>query len=655
MKRWGLAVSISAVVGMLGSARGQTTAPPPLEAYGRLPAAEAVALSADGSRLALVATDGDNRLIMAGDGKGKWYGRWPIGDHKLEDLEWADATHLLIYVRRAQTYSPSLTNRVELPYVLDLDVTKGKGELLFAHSTINAPWISGRLGVFKGADAAYGYYLNVTLANAHTGSRIEQSGSSFLDHDWPGLYKVNLETLAVTRVTEGSETVSNWVLDSKGQIVGSEYFESASGDWKLLSQGKALAKRSGSEGRIDLLGLGRTPTTLLTQEHTKSGGDKVLEYPIDGGAPTSLFEDLAIESYRRDPATGVLIGVEKADAGGPLFFDSTLQARALAARKPFAGRRTRLASYSSDLGQQIIHTEGDHDSGTYWLVDLVGHRADIIDNAYPLVPEGEIGPSAWFDYKAGDGLALRGVLTLPPHRAAKALPLVVLPHGGPIAGGDEPGFDWWAQALASRGYAVLQPNFRGSVTGDQALREAGYGEWGGKMLTDIADGAKALADKGIIDPKRVCIVGASYGGYAALAGVTVQQGLYRCAVAVSGVSDLKAMLDLAVDRSSDHATSVQQDLKVLGVKSPNDPKLDQISPIRLAARADAPILLVHGKDDTVVAFDQSLSMRSALQRGGKTVEFVELAGEDHWLSKSATRIAMLKAVVAFVQKHNPAE
>src|SRR6202007_2715282 len=135
-------------------------------------------------------------------------------------------------------------------------------------------------------------------------------------------------------------------------------------------------------------------------------------------------------------------------------------------------------------------------------------------------------------------------------REAKGLPLVVMPHGGPEAH-DRPGFDWWAQAFASRGYAVFQPNFRGSDGSGDAFRDAGFGQWGRKMQTDISDGVAELARRGIVDPKLVCIVGASYGGYAALAGVTLQHGLYRCAVSYAGVANMDSMQIYDTDDGDD--------------------------------------------------------------------------------------------------------
>jgi dipeptidyl aminopeptidase/acylaminoacyl peptidase len=228
------------------------------------------------------------------------------------------------------------------------------------------------------------------------------------------------------------------------------------------------------------------------------------------------------------------------------------------------------------------------------------------------------------------------------------LPAIVLPHGGPAAR-DYPEFDWWAQAFASRGYAVFQPNFRGSTGYGPKLERAGDGQWGRAMQTDISDGLADLVRQGLVDPKRVCIMGGSYGGYAALAGVTLQKGLYRCAVSVAGVSDLQDLAKREIhDSDQDQILSRQLDRQL----GPFD-ALKAVSPIRLADHADAPILLIHGKDDTVVPYAQSVAMEKALKQQGKPVEFVTLPGEDHWLSRGATRLQMLTAADAFIERYNP--
>src|SRR5262249_10639386 len=146
-----------------------------------------------------------------------------------------------------------------------------------------------------------------------------------------------------------------------------------------------------------------------------------------------------------------------------------------------------------------------------------------------------------YDYVARDGLPIPAFLTLPPGKPAKNLPVVIMPHGGPDAR-DSLGFDWFAQFLANRGYAVLQPNYRGSSRYCRGLPEAGPQQWGLKMQDDISDGVKKLIADGIADPKRVCIVGASYGGYAALSGATKTPELYACAASLAGISDLGELL-----------------------------------------------------------------------------------------------------------------
>jgi dipeptidyl aminopeptidase/acylaminoacyl peptidase len=261
-------------------------------------------------------------------------------------------------------------------------------------------------------------------------------------------------------------------------------------------------------------------------------------------------------------------------------------------------------------------------------------------------------PTTRITYEAADGLKIPAYLTLPAGKLATKLPLIVFPHGGP-ASRDSAEFDWWTQAMAAQGYAVLRPNYRGSTL-TQSFVEAGYGQWGRKMQTDLSDGVRYLAKQGTIDPSRVCIVGASYGGYAALAGVTLDPGVYRCAVSVAGISDLKRMLVWEKEREfgGDHI-GTRYWTRYMGVKGPNDPLLDEISPIKHIDQVTVPVMLIHGKDDTVVAFEQSEFMFKALQKANKPVQLVTLKKEDHKLSRSETRLLMLQSSIAFLKTNNP--
>ena len=341
----------------------------------------------------------------------------------------------------------------------------------------------------------------------------------------------------------------------------------------------------------------------------------------------------------------------KGDREDQRFFDSILQARLEGLRKAL-GSYVSLVSWSRDRQQVVAVTSGGSDPGTYWLLN--GREAKVLAYAYPRIPDANVGEARGITYRAADGLEIHGVLTLPPGRDPRRLPLIVMPHGGPEAH-DAIGFDWWAQAFAGRGYAVFQPNFRGSDNLGPEFRDAGFGEWGRKMQTDISDGVAELGRQGVVDPARICIVGASYGGYAALAGVTVQHGLYRCAVSVAGLADLNHMLDWEARLQGRDARNptTRYWRRFMGVRQDEDPALRAISPARLAAQADAPVLLIHGADDTTVPIKQSQMMEQALKVAGKPVEMVVLKGEDHSLSQGATRTQMLQAAVKFVEANNP--
>jgi dipeptidyl aminopeptidase/acylaminoacyl peptidase len=351
-----------------------------------------------------------------------------------------------------------------------------------------------------------------------------------------------------------------------------------------------------------------------------------------------------------DPATHRLIGFRAlaGEEGRYTFFDPANQKAWATVTSAFRGDQVRLESWSQDRTKMVVLADSPTLGPAYALVDLATKRATWLGGRYELTPE-DISSVRPVRYRAADGLELTGYLTLPRGRDAKNLPLIVFPHGGP-ASRDTPGFDWWAQAMASRGYAVLQVNFRGSDGLGRAFLEAGFGQWGRKMQADLSDGVRYLAAQGAIDPKRVCIVGASYGGYAALAGATIDTGVYRCAASYGGVSDLKRMVAWSKARS---ATSFRYWIRFMGAEDGKDSVLTELSPAARCDKVEIPVLLIHGRDDSVVPLEQSQVMADALEKAGKTVEFVVLKGEDHWLSRGDTRIAMLTATMAFVEKHNP--
>ncbi|TAK05841.1 MAG: S9 family peptidase, partial [Rhizorhabdus sp.] len=406
---------------------------------------------------------------------------------------------------------------------------------------------------------------------------------------------------------------------------------------------KVLASGRSPDDGVKLISLGRNERSIAYRVRGEDGTRRLFELPLDGGPAVEPLGGEEAGSYISDVRSGELIGFTKEqDVVEDHFFDSQREKVVATVRKSFSGRSAELFDWSQRFDKLLFFTSGSQDAGSWWLVDPAARTASIVAAAYP-IEAADVGLVKTFRYRAADGLNLTGVLTLPPVGDAKNLPLIVLPHGTP-SDRDFPIFHWWAQAFASRGYAVFQPNYRGSEAPSTVPRFADAGEWGRKVQTDISDGVAALASAGIVDQRRACIAGSDHGGYAALAGVTLQQGLYRCAISVGGFGDVDKLLTAQIKRGS-------VTYKVGGrFKQSFGKNLVGLSPIDQASRADAPILLVHAEGDLVVPFSQSSDMAAALTRAGKPVEFVKLPGEDHWLSRGETRLAMLKAAVAFIEK-----
>lgn len=622
---------------------------PPLEAYGELPSVEDAAISASGDRVAIVTTYDHQRLLLIVDSSMNLLRQIRVQDAKLRDLEWIGDEAVLVVTSETENLPMGYTtDAYEAFRAITVPVdSKKEIQVVFAGNRSIVTSIFGNYGVRKVDGQWRGYFGGIQLARSlDLGFVLSGTDISLMEVDL-------LKNSARKAASPPSDNVSReWLVDADGKVAARFDLQSDSGRWQLFGMGgKALASGVQPEGRAGLIGLSFDGKSVIYTVR-KEGQSIWYERMLDGsGEPHEVFGEVGIGNTYFDRHSGRILGIlQRGTSPKPEFFDPVWNDRAQKVTRAFSKLDFAIEDWNDTFSKVLVRTSGTGDSGTWYLVDIDQLRAEAIGRERPAIAAEQVGPVSVFSYKAQDGLDIDGVLTVPPGREAKSLPVVIFPHGGP-ASFDRPEFDWWAQAFASRGYAVFQPNFRGSTNRDAAFRNAGYGEWGRKMQTDVSDGLAALAQAGIVDPKRACIMGASYGGYAALAGVTVQNGLYRCAVSVAGVSDPRLMFNTEV-RESGNSNVLREALKAeLGSKS----DLDAVSPRRLAGKADAPILLIHGRDDTVVAFEQSTKMVSALKEANKPYKFVELAAEDHWLSRSETRKQMLEEALAFVQEHNPAD
>ena len=565
----------------------------------------------------------------------------PLGETKVREVEWAGDDHIVII-----TSAPVALEGVamqEMAGAVDIDLNTRKSFTLLGGSKSYLDAIFGWYGAAN-IDGVWHPFVG--------GVSTDRMGNPRADGIvLPSLYRINLVTGEPKLIGTPGPGSTRWVIGPDGSVVGRSSNGATGRETSLYAgagQDQLIFKRPAGQGGDWLAGLGRTPGTLAVA--ARHGADQTLrEYRLGGPVEGELlFDGVDADNSVSDRKTGLFLGVTR--PAGERMVDPGLQIRLDAAHKAFPGERSALAAYSSGLDRLVMYTDGPASSGTYWLVDIAKKTAVPIGNARPEIKASDVAPMRMVNFKAGDGLAMNGLLTLPVGRAPTGLPLVVIPHGGPLTAGDTPQFYWLAQAFASRGYAVFQPNYRGTEGYGAAFRSAAAGQMGRRMQSDLSDGVTELVQQGLVDQGRVCIVGTGNGGYAAQAGVTLQHGIYRCAVSVGGMSDFKAFLNLARMRTADSRLS---DYWRQLAPSQDDQGFTEVSPLSHAGEADAPILLIHGRKDVGVPISQGQAMDKALRLAGKVVEFMALDDVDSSLTQESGRQIMLARTMAFVEKYNP--
>ncbi len=617
-----------------------------LDAYGRLPAISDVEISSDGATLAYIAHDGGTSRVILQPLNGGQIQSVDFGKVKMRGIMWSDPDHVVAEVSRTQAIE-YVTYVGEQFQATSINIKTGASVQIpkRSYETINNVLSSSPIGgVVNGKPTIFTQFYAGEEAKSIQAGRYD-------------LYRVDPDTGIAAMVQMGDTQTGDYLFKTDGTVIARTVYDRDTSRWsmELRKNGKwvdAYVVTAPLDGpSMEGLSLDEK-SVVMSIKNEKTGGYELANVSIADGKLGDFYGPDGSFSVIMDDANHV-IGTATNEGYRQYHFDEPRLAAAWSMiTGVFPGRQLTLSSHTPDYAKIVVYVEGTGEPGGYYLLDLTVKKLSKVGSAYPALAPTDVAEVRAIKYAAADGLEIQGYLTLPPGKTAKNLPLIVLPHGGPEAR-DEAGFDWWAQALASRGYAVLQPNFRGSTGRGEDFIRAADGEWGGKMQTDLSDGVRFLAKQGIVDPKRVCITGASYGGYAALAGITLDKGVYRCAVSVAGIGDVRQMINFEILRYREESRLVRYDKRLFGVTSTSDPKLDARSPARHADQADGPVLLIHGKEDTVVQYDQSTDMRRALEKAGKPVEFVTLREEDHWLSREATRQQMLAATVTFLEKNNP--
>jgi len=468
------------------------------------------------------------------------------------------------------------------------------------------------------------------------------------------VYKVNIRNQRVAAVQNSEPSILGWGTDRQHRIrVGTHVndgvltnhiYDLNTEQWRELWPYTPYSK-----SQTNVIGFGKDPNIVYLRS-AYEGRFAIFKVDLKDPklAKTLVYSDPDYDvmgSLIYDPSSDEVIGIDSASNQGSVYFSDKLSELQQGINKLMPNTQNYIYNLSDDKNHYMLFTTGPTESGTYYLGQRNPAKLTALEYRYRSLPPEALSDTQEYNYSARDGLDIEAWLTLPKGKNAKQLPTIIFPHGGPQAR-DSAAFDYWAQFFAHKGYAVLQMNFRGSVGEGFAHRDAGLKKWGKEMQDDIQDGALKLIKDGITNPNKICLAGASYGGYAALMGVVKTPDFYQCAISVAGVSDIFQLVrDNRSFRSSHNV--VDEQIGELGSQ------LKDISPVNHADKIKVPVLLIHGDADRQAPPEHSERMYQELQALDKAVTYVVLEDEDHYLSNEENRITTFKAMDSFLNEHLP--
>lgn len=472
-----------------------------------------------------------------------------------------------------------------------------------------------------------------------------------------GVDRVDIRTAAARRVERPRADAFAYLTDGRGNVrvmatqsmspttyqlsdtIRYFYRPAAGGGWEALSTFNILSQDGFEPAAID-------PETDRAIGFAQVDGRRaVIAMPLDGsGSSSVLFShpEVDIDHLIFAGTMRRVVGASYVtDRRQAIVIDGSLHRMTQSLERALGGRSVHVADASDDNSRYLVWASSDVDPGRVYLYSPAARELRILLMDRPALDGLTLSPVQPVTYPAADGTMIPGYLTLPPGRTdARGLPAVVMPHGGPAAR-DEWGFDWMAQYLAALGYAVLQPNFRGSSGYGQAwFQNNGFQSWR-TAIGDVADGGRWLLSAHGVDPAKLSIVGWSYGGYAALQAGVIAPDLFRSIVAIAPVTHLGQLR-----REASRLVTGRINRDFIG----EGPHLREGSPALNASAIAAPVLMFHGSLDANVDIEQARTMRRALQDAGRPVELVEYEGLAHNLGTAEARTDMLRRISSFLPR-----
>ncbi|MCP3981270.1 MAG: S9 family peptidase [bacterium] len=468
------------------------------------------------------------------------------------------------------------------------------------------------------------------------------------------IYRINVHDGEMQMVGENPGNIQSWHTDHDGRVrvatttdgVNTSILsrETEADDWRTVAEYNFKEYARPSLFTFDNAGLYVTSNV---------GRDKaaIFEYDLATGRETKLVfehDDVDVErllySPRRKKLTAAVFETHKLHFR---FFDDRREAHQRFIDEQLPGRENIVTSHSRDETRFIVHSGSERTMGAYYFFDANSMTLERLFDLSPWLDEEKMSPVKPIEYTSRDGLKIRGYLTVPAGREAQNLPLIVNPHGGPWAR-DSWGFNPEVQFLASRGYGVLQMNFRSSAGFGRSFLEAGFGQWGLTMQDDISDGVAWAVEQGIADPQRVAIYGGSYGGYATLSGLTKTPELYACGISYVGVSNIFSWIEAIPPYWKPYLEMIHE---MVGDPERDEKRLRETSPFFNVDRIQAPLFVAQGANDPRVRKQESDQIVEALRTRDVHVDYLVKDNEGHGFSNEENRFEFYRAMEAFLDRH----
>lgn len=623
----------------------------PISTFARIPALARPALSPDGKKVVAIAGVKDLRVAVVLDlttGKAQPVLSSMLNKFDLTWCDWANDTRILCGLRG---YDFDIGNPYAVTRLVAVNADASAQKVLLQNERPSAG--NSRLPTSKPSVARSQFQDEILDWSPDDPDTVlitaDQNGNVLRE-----VYSLNVYTGALREVTPEREPITAFFADGRGEVrLGRGYDRDNNITWIARRaderEWRTIARyRAFGDAYFSPVGFGDAPNSIYVSAPHEGREALWLVDLEDKKDPELAFAhreaDVASPLYSSD---GHVIGVSyETDKPYAFYTDPKAKANGTAIRAALPSQNPSITDQSRDGKVALVATYSDVQSTAYYMFDVGAGKLRKLGSRYPELDKAQLAPMRAISYPARDGTKIPGYLTAPVGAEAKNLPLIVLPHGGPIAR-DSWGFDFLVQFLASRGYAVLQMNFRGSSGYGGAWFAAAHRDWGGLTYDDIVDGARWAMESGLADPKRSCIVGWSFGGYAALLGAVRNPDLFRCSASIAGISDLKQLL--AEERMF---TSYRAAREQVGTDTD---KLERDSPRRHVAEVRIPILMVHGHRDTQVNPDHSRIMAAELKKAGKPHEYVFLENATHQIDDAASRTVLLEKLEQFLAQNLAAQ